>query len=272
MKIIGLAFFLQNQKTSVKIITLTTDFGSESYYISALKGKLAALLPEVNVMDISDKHHPYDVVEAAYIFNLIQSNFPNGTLHLFLVNMVDAVNGQILLVKNDSFFYLMPDNGSLSMIFDTSPIEVFLYYETAGSSSNDWLVIAEAAAEFIGNNLQTDQSFKKFDGYQQKSPVRPVMNENYLTGTIMFNDSLGNAHTNITENDFRNFTGNQKFRILLSRHEWVEQIQTRHSDTKEGEPFASFNHANYLYIGVKKGKSNQLMNLTKSRPVRIELI
>lgn len=256
----------------MKTITITSDYGNQSHYVSAMKGLLAAHFPGAMVLDISDNHHPYDIIESSYIFNLIKDNFPPDTLHLFMVNTLDAQNGRVLMVRQHEQTIILPDNGSISMIFENQIPEVFVFDKTLSSEKEDWEIFTDLAGSFGGSNQEPDQGYKKFDGYQLKRPVQPVMNDDNLTGTVMFNDQLGHAHTNISRDIFQQFIKNGKYRILLSRHEWVDTIQSSLSDIREGEPFAAFNHRNFLYIGVKKGKSNQLMNLTKSRAIRIELL
>lgn len=256
----------------MNIITLTSDYGIGSHYSSMMKGRLSGYFSYITLVEITDRHEPFDIIESAYIFNLIKSNFPSDTLHLFMVNTADAVNGQLLLAKSKNLSVLVPDNGSISMIFEETTPDVFLFDHSLFSGQEDWEVTSEAVMSLLKSSGQSDQRFIKFDDYQRKNLIRPVMNESKLTGTIMFNDSLGHAHTNIHASFFESFIKQHRFRILLSRHEWVENIHKNITEVRDGEPFAAFNNQGYLYLGVKKGKSNQLMNLTKSRAIRIELI
>ena len=256
----------------MNIITLTSDYGIGSHYASMMKGKLSSIFSDITLVEITDRHESFDIIESSYIFNLIKSNFPSDTLHVFMVNTADAMNGHLLFAKNEHTSVLLPDNGSISMIFEESTPDVFLFDHSLFSEQEDWEVASEAVLSLFKSNDQSDQRFIKFDDYQRKNLIRPVMNESKLTGTVMFNDSLGHAHTNIHVSIFESFIKQHRFRILLSRHEWVENIHQTITEVRDGEPFAAFNNRGYLFIGVKKGKSNQLMNLNKSRAIRIELI
>ena len=49
------------------IITLTTDFGRKDYYVSAVKGAILNVIPDVNIVDISHEISTFNILEAAYI-------------------------------------------------------------------------------------------------------------------------------------------------------------------------------------------------------------
>jgi len=64
------------------IVTLTTDFGHNDYYLGALKGVLLSKLPDLTLIDISHEVQTYDIVEAAYILKNCYDFYPADTLHV----------------------------------------------------------------------------------------------------------------------------------------------------------------------------------------------
>jgi len=61
------------------ILTLTSDWGTKDYYVSAVKGKILSLLPETTIVDITHEIEPFNSIEAAYIIKNAYKNFPEGT-------------------------------------------------------------------------------------------------------------------------------------------------------------------------------------------------
>ncbi len=70
----------------MSIITLLTDFGLTDYYVAALKGVILSRNPEVRIVDISHEIAPQNILSAAYVLLGAYDNFPDGTIHLVVVD------------------------------------------------------------------------------------------------------------------------------------------------------------------------------------------
>ncbi len=263
---------MQVQFCKVAIITLTTDLGSKSHYLSIVKGMLLGAALKPTIVDISHDCEPFDIIESAYVFRLVYDYFPPNTVHLFSINYNSAQQGRILCALYKGHYFIFPDNGSLSLVFPDEDLKVWEIAKAPLPSFVIGEVMVKAALQLFENNYNSDQLFLPLDKYHKVGAIKAVVSENKLTGTIMFNDSYGNAHTNITKNDFESFTSNRKFRINLSRHEWIEEVNTSFSDSKGGESVGKFNNKNLLMIGVTRGKATQLLNLTKNKTISIDLL
>ena len=49
------------------IITLTSDYGTKDFFVSAVKGAILNELSETNIIDISHEITPFHISECAYI-------------------------------------------------------------------------------------------------------------------------------------------------------------------------------------------------------------
>ena len=56
-----------------KIITLTTDFGEDSFYEAILKGKLMKALPNAIITSITNKITKFDIRETAFVLRINSS-------------------------------------------------------------------------------------------------------------------------------------------------------------------------------------------------------
>ena len=70
-----------------KIITLTTDFGEDSFYEAILKGKLMKALPNAIITSITNKITKFDIRETAFVLRSSYKFFPEG------IGAVNTVKG-----------------------------------------------------------------------------------------------------------------------------------------------------------------------------------
>ena len=67
-------------------ITLTTDFGTNDHYVGAMKGVILDITPDAQIVDISHAVQAFDVLDGALAISQAYSYFPNGTVHVVVVD------------------------------------------------------------------------------------------------------------------------------------------------------------------------------------------
>jgi hypothetical protein len=95
-------------------ITLLTDFGTADGYVAEMKGVLLTLAPEAQVVDLSHEVPPQDVELARLTVARYWRRFPEGTVHLAVVDPGVGTGRACLAVESDGRFLVGPDNGILS--------------------------------------------------------------------------------------------------------------------------------------------------------------
>ena len=98
------------------LLTLTTDFGVRDHYVGAMKGVVATLAPEVNVVDIAHGLPAFDVAEGAFAVAQAYSYFPAGTVHVVVVDPGVGSARRPIAVRAGSHYFVAPDNGVLSQV------------------------------------------------------------------------------------------------------------------------------------------------------------
>ena len=51
----------------MRIISLTTDFGTRDYYVGAMKGAMLAINPDLHLVDLTHHIPPQDVLTGAFV-------------------------------------------------------------------------------------------------------------------------------------------------------------------------------------------------------------
>jgi S-adenosylmethionine hydrolase len=70
----------------VSLITLTTDFGSGSPYVAAMKGVILSINPRATVVDITHDIRPQDVRCGAIVLGDTAEWFPPDTIHVVVID------------------------------------------------------------------------------------------------------------------------------------------------------------------------------------------
>lgn len=108
------------------VITLTTDFGTGDAYVASIKGVILTINPKALIVDICHSVEPQNILQAAFILSTAHHYFPEGTIHLAIVDPGVGSQRKAVILKTPSAFFLTPDNGVLSYIvneLDTTPAE-----------------------------------------------------------------------------------------------------------------------------------------------------
>ena len=99
-------------------IALITDFGLQDGYVGVMKGVISNINPSASVIDISNTIAAHDIFQAACVLNNSYNYFPNGTIHVVVVDPGVGSDRKILCLKTEDYTFLAPDNGVLSLVIE----------------------------------------------------------------------------------------------------------------------------------------------------------
>src|SRR5437660_1466434 len=101
------------------LITLTTDFGTDSPYVAAMKGVLLCINPAARVIDLSHDIPPQDIRHTAFLLAQSVPYFPPGTLHVVVVDPGVGSDRSILFVALGGQRLLVPDNDCWTLLTES---------------------------------------------------------------------------------------------------------------------------------------------------------
>ena len=116
---------------TMSIITLTTDFGIDDEYVGLMKGVILSIAPTVNLVDITHHIDPQDIVQAAHIVNSSYSYFPEGTVHVVVVDPGVGGKRDIIALQVSQHVFVAPDNGVLTLLFEAESVEALIRVENS---------------------------------------------------------------------------------------------------------------------------------------------
>ncbi len=245
------------------IITLTTDFGSHSHFVAELKGKIAKILPECTVIDITHSISPFKLIETSFILKNSIFHFPANTIHAVGVDSSLDVHKALIIGQMNNQFLVAADNGIIPMVFSEGEFT----YKRFEVSESDYFSFKNSFPNYIKLLIDCDYHLEKLNGKQENIinmvMQKPVVKGNIIMFNIIYFDTFGNAYTTLTRDFFEATVGIKKFTIQLSRFETVDEIHTSYSDVAEGGKVCFFDENNYLVIAINRGRAEQLLGLKR---------
>jgi S-adenosyl-L-methionine hydrolase (adenosine-forming) len=255
------------------IITLTTDYGINDHLVGVVKGVILKINPEVQIVDITHQITAFDLLDGALAIASAYSYFPPRTIHVVVVDPGVGTERRPLLVTGQNQYFLAPDNGVLSGVYDKEQ-NVIVRHLTAEhyflhpvSKTFHGRDIFAAVAAWLSKSWQPGSMGEEITDFKRFAIPRPKEADGHLKGVVLRVDSFGNLITN--------------FRVEDLTPEWVEkgelklqvgsQAVTRLVPTfahgGAGEAIAYIGSGGYLEIGVNKGNASRLLSVGRGTPV-----
>ena len=245
------------------LITLTSDIGQKDYLIGAIKGQLLQQDPGFQLVDISHELSPFNYPQAAYVCRNAIRHFPPFTFHIILVNLFEKKPEQLLLAVHKEQYLLCADNGLLSMILEGRP-EMVIGLPLDKTAVKNTLYCVRVMGNAIHQLTQGAGLLSigtPDPAFTEKNHLRPLLDNNYIEGQIIFIDNFENVVINITHEQFEEQRRGRSFRIVFKRDETIDRISESYADVPKGEKLALFNSAGYLEIAINKGNAAGLFGL-----------
>lgn len=242
------------------LITLLTDFGTKDYFVASMKGVILTIHPDVRIEDVSHHITPHRIDEAAYCLQACYRTFPEGTVHVVVVDPGVGSRRRPILVKTGRYYFVAPDNGVLTPVLnmeedvEVREIENQQYrLPSPGATFHGRDVFAPAAAW-----LARQRPFDSF-GQLIQDPVRlpldtPFWQGSILKGKIVSIDRFGNLISNVTVHMFEEACvrrGQQIPSIHLGDVR-IEGLVQSYSDGSMDKPSALINSDGQIEVFLKE--------------------
>lgn len=255
------------------IITLTTDWNANDFYVGAIKGKILSQCPHAIIIDISHQVQPFNITQAAFIIRNSYSNFPDNSIHIICVNTEGAKDKPFLVLKYQKHYFIGTDNGIFGLLFENDPEQIISIKSNEKASSFAALSVFAEAAGKLANEGKIETLGNAVKSFSKRIPIRAAIEESIINGSVIYIDSFKNAITNISRELFNRVGKNRPFEIYVrSNHYKINKINTFYHETSPGEILALFNSVGLLEIAINMGNVADLLDLSVNSSVRIKFL
>ena len=248
------------------IITLTTDFGLSDPYVAMMKGVILSINPSARLVDVTHQIGTGAVSQAALLIRETFPYFPEGTVHLAVVDPGVGSDRKLLALQASAHFFVGPDNGLFWPVIrdfreakavHLTQLRYFLPSITRTFHGRE--IFAPVAAH-LSLGLSLESLGPSFHDLKKLTLPEPYVKEGVLCGQILRVDNFGNLVTNIPSRELLDFLESGLPRIEAGKL-MIRKLSRIYSDCEEGEPLALINSSNLLEIAVNLGRASEYTGL-----------
>ena len=260
------------------IVTLTTDFGTNDHFVGAVKGVILDITPDAQIVDISHAVQPFDVLDGALAISQAYSYFPNGTVHVVVVDPGVGTTRRPILASSDGYHFVAPDNGVLSMVYAKEErihvrhITSEHYFRMPVSNTFHARDVFAPVAAYLAKMVDSHKFGDDIEDYVRFAAPRPKpTGENRMRAVVLKVDRFGNLITNVTPEDVPAlFAESAKFKIVVGSKE-ITEIRKAYAEGTPGEVFGIIGSMGYLELVANRAAAAQLTGAGKGSEVSIFL-
>lgn len=238
------------------VITLLTDFGTADYFVGAVKGAILSVNPNVVIVDITHDVPAQDIEAGAFMLMASYQTFPNGTIHVAVVDPgVGSSRRPIIVAANDQFF-VGPDNGIFSYICANRTFHVTAekYFRPDPSSTFHGRDIFAPVAGALSTGVLPEQFGPEINDAVRLPPLETPLR-------IIHIDRFGNCVTNIRRETFEG-------RSLSINGRTIGEVRNFYGEAgSSNELFAIWGSAGFLEISVNGGSAAQILGAKRGDTV-----
>lgn len=252
----------------MKILTLTSDFGVQDFYLSSFKGLIYSKLLDLSIVDISHSTPAFQLEPAVFNLSLAWKNFPKGTLHCFRVGEGSLKIERFLACEIEDQFFILPDNGVIRMLFPTQLPQKIIAIENSieGRSTGEFLaniiahILTDQAIDALGNETTL---------YKEMITQQPIVSADYIRGVVEYVDIYGNLITNISQELFEHKRQDRDF-LIETRAVNFKKINTHYSQVQPSDELCLFNSAKFLQLSINQGNASELLGIGRKDTIQID--
>jgi S-adenosylmethionine hydrolase len=249
----------------VSVITLTTDFGLADGYVGTMKGVILSIDPTATIVDISHDISPQDVREAAYTLYAAYPYFPQGTVHVVVVDPGVGSERRAIALRTPRATFVAPDNGVLSYVVAGEDAEEIVnltnprYHLLPISRTFHGRDIFAPAAAHLARGIpltELGQPLAEMVTFPLPRPqVRP---DGTIVGQVIHVDRFGNLITSIMSKDLADHPLLREGTIKI-KGQSIREIANHYTEGMSGKLLALIGSSDHLEIAVAGGSASKIL-------------
>jgi len=234
------------------VVTFTTDFGSGSPLVAAMKGIVLAGCPTATLVDVSHEVPRFDISAGAFMLFAGTRHFSGGSVHLVVVDPGVGGPRRRLAISAGGRFYIGPDNGLFAIVIDEVGVQevIELAARHDGSPTFEGRDVFAPAAAALASGVPLESL---------GPPTDPPAGLPDTGPRVLWTDGFGNLVTNLKP---------PARRMRIHNHD-ITAIASTYSEAKPNEPFVYVGSMGYLEIGVPEARADRLLGARAGMPVEL---
>ena len=250
----------------LKVIGFISDFDVKDDAIGICKAVMEGVAPGVRVIDISHQVTPYDIAQGARFLAGTAPYFPKDAVFVGVVDPgVGSTRKPIIAKSKLGQFFVVPDNGLLTLVQDRDGIEA-----AREITNPDWMIGSKLSSTFHGRDIFSPAGahLARGDDSTQAGPALDVaqlvriniptasIDAKGLHGDVIGTDGpFGNLILDIPQPDFAQlgYQLGDDIPVTLNGKPYSIPFHKTFSDVPTGKPLFYIDSRGRLSLAVNQG-------------------
>ena len=263
----------------MEVITLLSDFGLKDPYVAEMKAVILSICPEARIVDISHGIEKFDIRMGAFILASAAPYFPEGTIHVAVVDPGVGTKRRPLIVEAKRSLYVGPDNGLLmlsarkegiSHVYNISNPQYMRPQVSRTFHGRD--IFAPAAAHLAKGHSPSEFGTEIHD-YGLPKFAEPQLREGGFIGEVLHIDGFGNIISNISVRDLEKIGACEGCFLHVKFKEKVLDLRlsSAYGQVPAERALAIIGSSDLLEISVNQANASQIFGVKTGDSVNISL-
>ncbi len=260
-----------------RVVTLLTDFGLSDPFVGIMKGVILSINPHAVIVDLCHDCKTYEPSEAAFALITAYRYFPQGTIHVAVIDPGVGGPRRPILVSCDGHLFIGPDNGLLALLAEKAgssgvrtiaATRYFLHPVSATFHGRD--VFAPVAGHLSLGAKPAEIGEPIVDYVRLALPHAALSGTSGVKGEILHVDRFGNLVTNVTRTDLEHLASGDFPMAFFVRIAGQEvPVVAYYGQVAPAAPGAVIGSADYLEIFVNQGDASRLLGVGRGAEVMV---
>ncbi|MEX2425531.1 MAG: SAM-dependent chlorinase/fluorinase [Thermomicrobiaceae bacterium] len=256
-------------------VTFLTDFGLQDTFVGQMKGVALSHCPDAALVDLTHGVSPQSITEGAYHLAAAWHWFPEGTIHVCVVDPGVGTARRAIAVNVAGHLFLAPDNSLLSCVLRSQDVGAAVDLTPDGGEGtyvsrtfHGRDVFARAAGRLAQGAALSDlgpaidpNDLKRFE------PPEPRFETDQITGEIIMVDHWGNAITNISADQLGGPDANWSVKCGDLT---IAELSSTYAAVERGNPVAVISSMDTVEIAVRDGAAASRYDLRSGMKVDLK--
>jgi len=245
---------------SVKIITLTSDFGLKDPYAAEMKAAILGICPDAVIVDVTHGVEKFNVREGAFVLASATPYFPDGSIHVAVVDPLVGTQRRSIIVETKHGFFVGPDNGVLMLAAEAQGVvrareitsrRLMLPHISGTFHGRD--IFAPAAAH-LAKGVSPEEFGPEIADLIVPQFMKVMRSRDAVSGEVLHVDDFGNIITNILGTTLAEFRG-VMVQVDLASQKLQMKFMGTYANAKLNEPLVLVGSHGFAEIGVNQGNA-----------------
>lgn len=251
--------------SQTRVIGFITDFDVRDDAIGICKAVMVGIAPDVRIIDITHQVTPFDIAEGARFIAGSAPYFPRDAVFVGVVDPGVGSSRKAIIAKSKAGqFFVVPDNGLLTLVQDRDGIEA-----AREIKNPDWMIGTKLSSTFHGRDIFSPAGahLARGDDWTQAGPELDVsklvrLDIHYVTiddrgmhaEVIGTDGPFGNLVLNVPADTFAKlgYQLGDTVPFTLDGHDYQFPFRKTFSDVPVGKPLFYIDSRGRLSLGINQ--------------------